>query len=211
MATRLHDVYGVTAVPSGFAVQSPGADGAVKREFAFVRRLHGGNHARFSSGNFHELLRAGLRAARDVEMIADEQQERFSAGETVRALDRVAVAKRRGLLDKLQARGVCAGSGREGLLITGANHHADLLDAGVQDFLDDDGQRGLRLAVMVHERLQRQRALPAPGGSDDGFAEVHNSSMRRCAAAARLRRLRRMEEKSERHGGPDGREHWDEE
>ena len=38
-------------------------------------------------------------------------------------------------------------------LVAGANYDTDLLDAGTDDFLDEDGQRSLRHAVAIHEGL----------------------------------------------------------
>ena len=40
-------------------------------------------------------------------------------------------------------------SAKKSGFIAGADDHPDLLDAGAQDFLDDDGQRGLGDAIAV--------------------------------------------------------------
>jgi hypothetical protein len=66
-----------------------------------------------------------------------------------------------------------SGGGSERRLIARGNHQTDFLDAGMQDFFEQDGEGGFELAVAVHERLERQTALVPAGGGDDSFADFH--------------------------------------
>ena len=150
----------------------PSADRTVEGQLALVRRLHGGDAAILRSGGFDELLGAALLRAAEVEMIADEEQERILAHELPAAMHRVTVAERRGLFDELDAFRVRAG----GRGVGGADDGANLLHARLQDFLDDDLERGLGDAVAVHEALQRQGALSLAGGGDDSFLDVHGGT-----------------------------------
>ena len=154
----------------------PSADRTVEGQLALVRRLHGGDAAILRSGGFDELLGAPLLRAAEVEMIADEEQERILAHELPAAMHRVTVAERRGLFDELDALGVRAGGRGVGGLIAGADDGANLLHARLEDFLDDDLERGLGDAVAVHEALQRQGALSLAGGGDDSFLDVHGGT-----------------------------------
>ena len=63
-------------------------------------------------------------------MVADQQQERNLTRKLPCASDRVSVAKRRGLFDEPQPPTVSARSGGVSRLISRADDHADLLDAG---------------------------------------------------------------------------------
>ena len=110
-------------------------------------------------------------------MIADEQEERGLARELARAADGMAVAERCGLLDELDAPGVRPGGGGKRGLIPGADDDADLVDAGLEDFLDDDLQRGLGRAVAINQALQGEGALGFPGGGDDGFFDFHEDCL----------------------------------
>src|SRR5262249_60860406 len=109
---------------------------AIIRRFAFVRRLARKNRTFLCRGDGGYLSRATFRPAANIQVVADEQQERFSADEFARAEYRVAVAARGCLLDKMKASGFAAGSGLVSGLVTGANHDADLLDPGRKDFVD---------------------------------------------------------------------------
>ena len=71
----------------------------------------------------------------------------------------MAVAQGRGLCDEPQPFGMAAGGVRVSRLIAGANHEANLLHARLQNFLDQDLQRGFLCAVAVHQCLERQCAL----------------------------------------------------
>ncbi len=106
-------------------------------------------------------------------MISHQQQKRLRTGEGAGAPDGVAVAQRLLLLDELQSLSVRPGGGPVGLAVARIDDDADFLRAGIERLLDDDGQRGLGFAVAVHELLQWQRPLARPGGSDDGFSNLH--------------------------------------
>ena len=85
----------------------------------------------------------------------------------------MAIAQRPLLLDELQPLRVLTGGGAVSLFVAGANHDAEFLDAGGENFLDDDSERGLGPAVAVHEGLERERALALAGGGDDGAFDFH--------------------------------------
>ena len=138
--------------------------------------LDGGDGAVLSGGNFYQLLGAPFLVSAHVKMVADQQQKWLVAGEVPRAKDGVAVSPWRALLYELQAAGV--GPGRSGIrrLIAGANYHADLLQSGLEDFFNDDGQSSFAGAIAIDQRLQRQRSLALAGGGDDGFFQVHEQT-----------------------------------
>jgi len=142
-----------------------------------VRGLHGGNGAGFAGGDFHQLPRTALRFAAQVKVIADEQEKRRLAGEILRAPHGVTVAERRSLLDELDVPSMHSDSGAVALGVAGANDDADFFNAGVERFLDDDGEGSLGLAVAVNERLQRKSALALAGSGDDSFANVHDENL----------------------------------
>ena len=106
-------------------------------------------------------------------MIADQVQERLSGHKVAGAIDGVTVAQRVLLLHKSQPWGMLAGSRSVGGLVTGTNHHADLLHAGPQGLFHDDTQYGFLSAIAIDQRLQRQGALAAPCRGDDGFGYLH--------------------------------------
>jgi hypothetical protein len=68
-----------------------------------------------------------------------------------------------------------ADGGGERLLVAGADHDPDLLNAGLQYVFQQNHERGLGLAVAVHQRLQGQIALVLAGRSDDSFSCFHSS------------------------------------
>ena len=111
------------------------ANRPVVRQLALVRRLHGGHGAILRPGDLDQLLRGALAAA-DVEMVADQQQERNAARKLTRASDRVPVAEGRALFDEPEPPALPAGGGGVSGLVSRADDHADFLDAGRQDFLD---------------------------------------------------------------------------
>ena len=47
------------------------------------------------------------------------------------------------------------------------------LDAGADDFFNDDSQRGFLDAVAIDEALQRQRPLSRGRRGDHGFTDTH--------------------------------------
>ncbi len=113
-------------------------------------------------------------------MIAHEQQECVLAAKLRRAMNRMRITERRGLLDEREPVRVFARRSAVFRGVAGHDHHADLLDARAQDFLHDDRQRRLRGAVAIDERLQRQRALVGASGGDEGLADVHGESGEIC-------------------------------
>ena len=90
----------------------------------------------------------------------------------------VTVAEWLGLLEKFETLHMRARRCGERVAVARGNDHADFLDAGLQDFLDEDRERGLGLPVAGHECLQRERALVFSGGGDDGFADFQRRSWR---------------------------------
>ena len=94
------------------------------------------------------------------------------------------IAERLGLLHKGEALGVRARRGFVSLLIARRNHDGNLIDAGLQHFLNDDAQRRLRRAIVSHKRLQWQRPLIFSGGGYDRLLDFHN------AAASVTKRIR---------------------
>jgi len=64
-------------------------------------------------------------------------------------------------------------------------HEADLLDAGGEHFVEEEGERGLLVAITIRERLQREAALGGAGGGDQGFGDTegHGDDERFCIIA----------------------------
>jgi hypothetical protein len=85
----------------------------------------------------------------------------------------MAVTSRLGLLDESQSTGMTACSRCVRFLIAGTYHHADLVNSGGQNFLNDDAQSGLDYTVAIHQRLQRERPLAFARGGDDCFFDFH--------------------------------------
>ena len=112
-------------------------------------------------------------------MIADQEQERLGVGELAGADNRVPVAQSRGLLNEAQAASRPRRSGRVGCLVTRANHDANLLDSGSQNFLDENTQSRFGLSVAIDESLQRQCPLRFPRRGDDSFFDVHKLALSR--------------------------------
>jgi hypothetical protein len=78
-----------------------------------------------------------------------------------------------GLFDELDPVPVIAGGGGKSGLITRRNDDADFLDAGGEDFLDDNAKGGFSGAIAIDEGLQRESSLIFAGRSDDGFFDFH--------------------------------------
>ena len=155
------------------ARNEPATDGSVVRQLAFVGRLDGGNRAILSGGGLDKLLDALLGLAADVEVIADQKQESVASGEFPGAPHGMPVAQRFGLLDELKPLCVAARGGAVSGLIAGMNDDADVIHAGEQHLLDENPQRGLGNAIVIDQRLERERPLVFAGGGDDGFLDVH--------------------------------------
>jgi hypothetical protein len=111
-------------------------------------------------------------------------EKRFLADEIAGAEERVAVAERFHLFDKMQFAWEIAGGGSVGGLVAGADDKADFVNAGTESFLDDNAERGFLDAIAVHESLQRQRVLIASSGGDDGAFDIHDVVMNLRVSAA---------------------------
>ena len=83
------------------------------------------------------------------------------------------VAARRGLFDEGEMDRVLTSGGGVGGGIAGGNHQGDFVNPGGQHFFDDDFQGRFLGAVVIDQRLQRQRPLSPAGRGDDRFANVH--------------------------------------
>jgi hypothetical protein len=70
-----------------------------------------------------------------------------------------------------------AGRSRISGLIPRTHHDADLFDPRRGDFIDDDPERGSGVAIAIHQGLERQRALVAAGGSDNGLSDFHGQCL----------------------------------
>jgi len=95
------------------------ADRAVVGQLAFMRGLHGGDGAVFRPGNLHELLGAAFLRGAQVEMVANEEEERIVPAKGGGAVDGVRVAQRGGLFDERESAGVRPRGGPVGDLIAG--------------------------------------------------------------------------------------------
>jgi hypothetical protein len=111
-------------------------------------------------------------------VIADEQQEGVVSAEFRRAVDGVRVPERLGLLDKGQPARVRGRGGAVCPGVPGADDHADLLDAGAKNLLDNDRQRSLCDAIAIDEGLEGERALVLSSGGDEGLANFHDEEWR---------------------------------
>jgi hypothetical protein len=135
-------------------------------------------------------------------MVADKVQERVAAGELMGAPDGVAVASRLVLLDESDVPEVptdclpVCGFG------AGHDDHADLLDSGLQDLLDEDREDGLLLAIAVDEGLEGQSALVRRGGRDNGSANFHECSKGRSVTIRRALRIVRASHPCSPASGP---------
>jgi len=108
-------------------------------------------------------------------MIPDEQEKRVFPDKFMRAMDRVAVAERLRLFDKIEAVRMGACSRTIGSLVSRSDDGANFIDSGAEYFLEDDGERGFGNAVPVDKGLERQGALAFAGGGNDGASDFHSS------------------------------------
>ena len=149
------------------------ADGSVIRKLPLSRGLNSGNRALLALRRFQQLPDAGIFPVAQVEVIADEKQERFAAGETLRAENGMAVAERLGLLDELDLRQVRANGGAEGIGLAGGDNEGRVTDSRVEDFIEQKLDRRLALARGTDDGLEGQVPLVRPCGGDDGFVDFH--------------------------------------
>ena len=157
------------------------ADRAVVRQLAFVRGLHRRDRTILRAGNAHELLRATLLSGAEVKMIAHEQQERVAPAKLRCAMHRVRVAEGLRLRDEAEPRRVRSRGRAIRGFVAGADDHADLLDAGAQDFLDDDGAVFVTPSRSTTIERQRAPSLPAAVMKPCGFWD----GVERCQPAQR--------------------------
>jgi hypothetical protein len=135
--------------------------------------LDRGDGGVFGGRDVDELTRATRGALRDVQVIADEMEERLIPDELAAAKNGVTVARGGFLGDEPHAwteRPAGFGVRR---FVAGADDHAKFLDAGAGGLLEHDLERGLRFALLVDEGLQRERALAGVGSGDERFANGH--------------------------------------
>ena len=152
---------------------SPPADGPVVGEHVLAGRLHGGDGAALRLRLLDDLLRTTLGPAADVEVVADEVEERLVAGEGVGQPEGMAIAAGLFLFEEDEPAGVLAGGLGIGALIARADDQGDLVGAGLDDLLKDDPESLLLGSVAVDQRLQRQSPLVPRSCRDDGSVDVH--------------------------------------
>src|SRR5258707_15764599 len=92
------------------------------------------------------------------------------------------VTERRRLLNELEPARVSSRRRGKGGLIARKDDHANLLDPCLQNFFDDDAQRGFLRAIAVHQSLERKRALIFASGGDDRFFDFHTDVRARPAS-----------------------------
>jgi len=164
---------GVNPVEGIIAGNALSANGAELGEQTFAGGLHGGDGALFCLGEGDDLCGAAASVAADVQMVADEMEERLAANEIAGAPDGVAVAARLVLLNEADASGVITGNLRIDIGVAGTDDNADLLDLGLNDLLEEDSQHAALSSVPVDEVLQREAALRGGGCRDDGLSDPH--------------------------------------
>ena len=147
-------------------------------EFALVCGLHCGNGAALMGRGLHQLSGTADRRGADIDVIADHQEEGFLSRESSPAGHRMAVAPWFGLFDEAELATVDSRRLGVGRLVSRMNDHGDFFDAGREGFLDHHSQGAAGDAVLIHQGLQRQRALVAPGGGDQSLLDVHRFSDR---------------------------------
>ena len=100
-------------------------------------------------------------------------QKRLIADKLAGPRDGIAVAAGLGLGDEFEPGGRRAGRLAEGRLVAGANHDRHLVGSGRDSLFHNDLERRLLRAVAIHEPLERQVAVIAAGGGDDGAGDFH--------------------------------------
>jgi hypothetical protein len=84
------------------------------------------------------------------------------------------VTARLGLLDKMQTVGAFASGDNVIRLIAGMDDEANVLDACVYRFVDQNLQCGFSFAMTINDCLQRQPALVFAGCGDYSFGDFHD-------------------------------------
>jgi hypothetical protein len=77
-------------------------------------------------------------AAADVNVVADQMQNRLSGGKMARAVNGVTIAQRFRLVYKMEPAGVIARLGDISVFISGPDDDTQLLDAGAEHLFDED-------------------------------------------------------------------------
>jgi hypothetical protein len=108
-----------------------------------------------------------------MQVIADEMEKRFTANKRAAGKDGVPVTAWFGLHDETNARTEITTRFGVGTFVTWTDHHAELLDPGTGCLLQHNLQRRFRLAVLIDQSLERERALTRIGSSDEGFTNFH--------------------------------------
>jgi len=166
-----HD--GLDAVEILAAGDALAADRTIAGEQVLTRGLHRRNGARLRFRHIDQLLRAALRGAADIKVVADQMQERILLDEVAGAQHGVAVAQRFRLRNQAQAPGVIARHTRVRRFVSGRNDDANFFDARAQGLFDNDAQHRLFNAIAIDEGLERQAPLVRPGSRDHRFADLH--------------------------------------
>jgi len=120
-----------------------------------------------------QLLRAPTLRARNVKVVTDQEQEGLVPAERLGAMDRMPIASLLLLHHKCNPGGVGSRRGGVGGLIAFLDDHGNFMDARLDRFFENDLQSRFRGAVLIHEGLQRERALFPARRGDDGSIDVH--------------------------------------
>src|SRR6185437_5787006 len=116
----------------------------------------------------------------DVKMIPHQMQEGVVFYEIFRAIQRMSIAAQFALLHKLRHAGPVASRLRVSRFVARRNHHADLVDFGRQNLVDNNPQHGFLRAIAVDQRLQRQSPLILSRCRNDRFSDSHVVALAMC-------------------------------
>jgi len=106
-------------------------------------------------------------------MIADEEEKRGITREAAGLGYRMGIATRFSLLDEGEIPGMRTGRGDVGIPVAGGNDEGDLVDIGPGNFIENDDERGFRLAIAIDEALEGEMALLAARRGDNSFGDFH--------------------------------------
>src|SRR5688572_31000146 len=108
-------------------------------------------------------------------MVAHQVKERRFPNESAAAQQRMTVAAKRMLLDKLDPDRRILQRACVSLTVPGCDDDCRFVDAGAGGFLKDDPNRGLLRAVRIHQHLQWEPVLVSPCCCNDRFCDFHLS------------------------------------